>query len=126
NGGTLSIGLTSAGALMAGGTITNAIVTTTGGTGLRFSSGTLDGVTLRGTLDLSANSSNVRIFNGLTLQTETGLSPGVANVTGSSSDLVFQGTQTFNNATINLGSASTAGNLGNDGAGTLTLGPNVL
>jgi hypothetical protein len=49
----------------------------------------------------------------------------VANVTGANAILAFQGTQSFNNATINLGSATTAGNLNNEGAGTLTLGPGV-
>ena len=127
NGGTLTLGSATTGALVSGGTITNAQVSTTGGTGLRFTSASniLDGVTLRGTLDLSSSNARARIFNGLTLLTEAGTSPGVANVTGSGADLLFQGTQTFNNATINLGSATTAGNLGNDGTSTLTLGSGV-
>ena len=121
NGGTLQ----SSGALTVQGsaTISNATVTTTGGVGLSVvGTATLDGVTLRGTLDLSGASSIARIFTGLTLLTEAGGAPGVANVTGSNALLAFQGTQSFDNATINLGSATTAGNLNNEGAGTLTLG----
>ena len=102
------------------------------GSGLVFSGGTLNGVTYDGTLDLSPNSSSVIITNGLTATGASGTGPGTVNLTGISDYVYFEGTQTFDKATINLGSSTGYDDAiyqyDNTGAGneTLTLGPNLI
>jgi hypothetical protein len=84
-----------------------------------------------GTLNLSANSSSVYIANGLTATGLNGSGPGTINLTAISDSIYFEGNQSFDNATINLGSASgyndTIGNddVNNSGS-VLTLGPNII
>ena len=119
---------------LSGGTISGGTIQQTGSNGLQFtsSSGTLDGVTVRGTLDLSGTSNRVRVINGLTLLTQAGAAPGAVNLTGNSSILTFDGaaaswTQTFDNATLTMGTA--AGNQGNvtvERGGNLTLGAGAV
>ena len=104
-----------------GGTIQGGTVQENAANALRFTgsnSNTLDGVTVRGVLsvgDATNTSGRVRISNGLTVLTEAGGSPGVINVgtvAGATSAVIgFTGTQSFNNATINLGNTPQAGNL---------------
>jgi hypothetical protein len=93
------------------------------------SSGTLSGVTYDGTLDLSREETSVHLTNGTVVNNASGTGAGTINDTGEYSYLYFDNTQTFNNATINLGSASGMSVLEEDdltGAGTvLTLGSGV-
>ena len=96
-----------------------------------FSGGTLSGVTYDGTLNLSANSSYVYIATSLTATGVNGTGAGTVNLTGTSDDIYFEGNQTFDNATINLGSASGyADYIDNDDTNNtgsvLTLGPNLI
>ena len=80
---------------------------------------------LHGDLNLNNGSSNlVQIRNGLTLRNEANTGNGVANV-ANSGFLAFVGTQTFNNATVNL-SANGGLTVEQSGATTLTLGSGVL
>ena len=76
------------------------------GSGVKFQGGTLSGVIYDGTLDLSANSSSVYIANSLTANNLAGAEPGTINLTGYGDSIYFEGNQTFNNATINLGNTS--------------------
>jgi hypothetical protein len=147
NGGTIYIDgtLTNTGATLnlgVGASLPNAVLasdgTIVGGTivdqGARvvFSGGTLNGVRYDGTLDLSPNASNVYIANGLTATELNGTAPGLVNLTGKNGAINFEGTQTFDNATVTLGGAA-----GQDdalyqedsvGAGyqVLTLGTNLV
>jgi fibronectin-binding autotransporter adhesin len=100
--------------------------------GLVFSSfgGTLSGVTYDGALDLSEQGASVNIAGDTVVNNAAGTGAGTIDDTGDSSRLYFDNTQTFNNATINLGGASgDTSYLEEDdttGAGTvLTLGSNV-
>ena len=117
-----------------GGQLVGGTVQESGANGLIFTSsgGTLDGVTVRGAMtvgDAVNTSGFVRISNGLTLLTEAGGSPGVMNVgtvAGATGAVVgFTGTQSFDNATINLGNATQSASLSLDAGGTLTLGANA-
>ena len=91
---------------------------------LNVSSGTLDGVTLNGDINVG-NSSTVDIKDGLTLSN--------SNVTlGNSSSMYFQGTQTLGGTgQIVFGGGSSTGQVYAQGgnsvatAATLTIGPNV-
>ena len=111
-------------------TLTGGTVQYGDGEGLNFqnsNSNILDGVTINGDVDLSASAARFRVFNGLTLNTEGGGSPGSLTLSGSNSVISFQGTQTLDNVDV-LFDATTAGGktLSADAAGTvLTLGPNV-
>ncbi len=99
-GSTLDItsGSTLDGARLAG-TIIGGTIKLDGGT-IDYAGGTLDGVTLAGPLDLSANDSRVSIENGITF---TGTAPEQIIDTGSDSRLSFDVGQTFNNVDISLG-----------------------
>ena len=112
-----------------GGTISGGTIKSTAGT-LTLSSGTLSGVTYDGTLDLSGANTNVDIANGTVVNNAAGTGAGTINDTGQSSFLFFDNTQTFNNATINLGNATGYSSFlyefDTTGAGTvLTLGSKV-
>ena len=111
-----------------GGTISGGTIQQTGSNGLRFSNSTtnaLDGVTLLGDLNLNVGFfDRVQIRNGLTLRNEANTGNGVANV-ANNNFLSFVGTQTFNNATVNL-SGGGALTVEQSGATTLTLGSGVL
>jgi hypothetical protein len=129
-GGTLNRSSGLGQAVLSGGSIQGGTVTSAG---LAFSSsgGTLSGVTFDGPLSLTAGYNDyVYLASGTTVVGSSGSGPGTINDTGEASQLFFDNTQTFNNATINLG--STSGNSSylyeNDttGAGTvLTLGSGV-
>ena len=132
-GSTLTVGLGAAlgkVVLASGGTIVGGTIVDQG-SGVLFQSGTLSGVTYDGTMDLSPNNSTVYIANGLTANNQAGAAPGTINLTGVSDSIYFEGNQTFNNATINLG--STLGyydniyNYDTNNTGSvLTLGLNVI
>ena len=101
------------------------------GSGLTFSGGTLSGVTYDGTLNLSANSSSVYVATSLTATGANGTGAGTVNLTGTSDDIYFEGNQTFDNATINLGSATGYSDYidnddTNNTGSVLTLGPNLI
>ena len=101
------------------------------GSGLTFSGGTLSGVTYDGTLNLSANSSSVYVATSLTATGVNGTGAGTVNLTGTSDDIYFEGNQTFDNATINLGSATGYSDYidnddTNNTGSVLTLGPNLV
>jgi hypothetical protein len=89
----------------------------------------LKGVTFDGTLDLSESDASVSIAKGTTVNNAAGTGAGTINDTGQYSCIYFENTQTFNNATINLGATAGYNYLNEDdltGAGTvLTLGSNV-
>ena len=72
-----------------------------GGAGLSFQGGTLDGVTYDGILNLGTQSSSVYVAGGLTVTGSGGAGPGVIDL-GQYDSLVFDDTQTLDNATIML------------------------
>jgi hypothetical protein len=124
----------SAGTLSLAGTIIGGTIKQTGGT-IVFShtspdwTGTLDGVTVQGTLDLSANQAAINIEDGLSVTGAYGAAQGTVNMRGSGSTLNFYGTQTFNDATIDIGGTGYSSYLNawdeNGAPATLTLGPSV-
>ena len=129
NSGQTLNGSASFGALaLYGGTISGGTVASAG-VSFTNSGGTLSGVTFDGPLDLTASGASVALASGTTVVGSSGSGPGTINDTGEVAELHFDNTQTFNNATINLGGADTYSYLEeNDstGAGTvLTLGSNV-
>lgn len=86
-----------------GGTLTGA------GDGLLYGAGaTFDGVTYRGTLDLSRPFASLTIADGLALYGGPGATAGTVKLTGAGSALLFAGSQTFDNATVLIGNAGTA------------------
>src|SRR5208282_1995170 len=113
--------------LVSSGTIENGTIADPG-SGLAFTGGTLSGVTYDGTMNLSASSSYVYVTNGLTMFGVGGTGAGTINLTGESSSLYAEGTETLNNATLNIGNNSSYDYLYNDdsaGAATLTLAANL-
>ena len=85
-------------------------------------------MTYDGTLNLSGSSDYVSLANGTVVNNAAGTGAGTINDTGAGSEVYFDNTQTFNNATINLGShdGSYLDEYDLTGAGTvLTLGSNV-
>ncbi len=125
SGSALGTVVLASGGMIVGGTIVDQ------GSGVEFQSGTLSGVTYDGTLNLSPNNSTVYIATSLTANNSAGTGPGTINLTGVSDTISFEGTQTFNNATINLGNTSGYYDYiynydTNNTGSVLTLGPNVI
>ena len=58
-------------------------------------------------MNLSSTSSSVIVANGLTMAGVGGTGAGTINLTGQSSMLYAEGTETLNNATLNIGNNST-------------------
>ena len=114
--------------LDSGGTLSGGTTKVAGGT-FACDGGTLSGVTYDGRLDLSeTDASRVSLANGTVVNNAAGTGAGTISDTGYDSCLYFDNTQTFNNATINLGNTSIQLFLRiySTGAGTvLTLGSNV-
>jgi hypothetical protein len=114
--------------LDSGGRLSGGTTNLTGGT-FACDGGTLSGVTYDGTLDLSGSGASIHLARGTVVNNAAGAGAGTINDTGDGSSLSFDNTQTFNNATINLGNTSGYSYLNeNDttGAGTvLTLGVSV-
>lgn len=114
------------------GTIRNGTIQSTVGGLAPSGSGTLDGVTLQGTLDMSATQASLSIVNGITLTGTGGSGPGVINLTGTGSVLNAKGAQTLDNGTINLGTSGNgtailyASDLQGKGTTVVTLGPNLV
>ena len=94
---------------LGGGTIRGGIIDDASG-GMRFNGGVLDGVEYHGTLDVrdeNGNYGSLTIRNGITLRDADGISPGLMTLSGAYYNQVrFEGTQTFDNATIKLGDLS--------------------
>lgn len=87
--------------------------------------GTLSGVTYQGTLDLSETAAAVTLAGVTTLQGTGGTGAATVNLTGAGAQLYQSGSGTLNNATLNIGNATTADTLSVldvAGAGILTLG----
>jgi fibronectin-binding autotransporter adhesin len=132
SGGTLSIGAGSAwGRLALTGEISGGVIADSGG-GLNAAGGaTLNDVTYQGVLDLSRPFQQLAVTGGISVTGSGGSGAGTILLTGADSRLLAESTETIDNATIYLGSATqtyygqhvnppelavTAGN-------TLTLGP---
>ncbi len=119
-GATLVVSPGSALTLIASGSITNGTIQDTG-SGLISFGGTLDGVTYQGLLDLSANSSLLYVKDGFT----GGAGGATISLTGGGSELRAEGSETIDNAIINIGNNdgnwSGLENYDLSGAGTLTL-----
>ena len=112
--------------LVNGGTVSGGTLQATGGS-FAWNGGTLSGVTYDGTMNLSASSSYVYVTNGLTMAGVGGTGTGTIDLTGQSAQLYAEGTETLNNATVNIGSNSTdyIYNYDNSAAAVLTLGPTL-
>jgi hypothetical protein len=97
-GTTLKVGTgTGLGTLTLSGTIMNGTIASTG-FGLAAAGGILDGVIYQGELDLG----NLDVKDGFT----GGVGGATINMMGAGSTLYAQGTQTFDNATLNIGNNS--------------------
>ena len=138
NFGTLSLefagisvgGTTTPGQLRDNGLIANGVIADAGG-GMVFygGPGSLQNVTYQGLLNLAPAASDLTVLDDLTLTGASGTGPGTANVLGAGSRIAFQGSQTFDNATLNFGSNAKTDVLAvTDPTGTgaaLTLGANL-
>lgn len=122
--------------VLQGGTLRGGVVQLASGA-LRLTAGgsayaplpsTLDGVTLQGTLDLSAaagstpGSNQVLFRNGLILQGATYLLPGTVLLTGAGQSLMAADGETLDNAVISLGNAAVAATLGAASGAALAIG----
>ena len=112
-----------------GGTLSGGATELEGGT-FACDGGTLSGVTFDGALDLSETDDLVYLASGTVVNGAAGAGAGTINDTGDDSYLYFDNTQTFNNATINLGAASEGLSFLKEydttgGRAVLTLGSNV-
>jgi hypothetical protein len=101
-GGTLS---QTGGTLTLEGKISGGTIDSTAGT-LNFLNGTLSGVTFDGPLNLTSEQQAVHLANGTAVVGSSGSGPGVINVTGYEDSVEFDNTETFSNATINLGNGN--------------------
>jgi hypothetical protein len=102
-GNVLSVGAgTGLGAIaLDGGTITGGTIADSGG-GLSFTDATLNGVTYQGAIDLGAADSQLTVDNGIAVTGAGGAGAGTINLTGADSVMAFVGSQTLDNATVNL------------------------
>jgi hypothetical protein len=106
------------GGAIVGGTIIDS------GSHLSCNGGTLDGVTYQGQLNLTAGGQSVTIVNGITLSGAGGT--GQANVNTTNATITFQGTQTFDNASVSLANSSIAVTDPSGSGAVLTIGANTL
>jgi hypothetical protein len=119
-GATLVLGSGSAfGAVSLSGTITGGTIADSGG-GMVTDFGTLDGVTYQGVLDLSAANAVLYTLGNMGFEGPGGSGAGSIDLTGDGAALIYSGTGTINNVTIDIGSLD-GSYLDGDG-GTLTLG----
>jgi hypothetical protein len=88
--------------LQSGGIITGGTIKDNG-SGVVFSSGTLNGVIYDGTLAISANYQSFAVTGGLTLKTLAGTAAGAVDFTGYGDALYVEDSETLDNATITLG-----------------------
>ena len=80
-------------------------------------------MTIDGTLDLSNGGTTTVTDKGLILKGVGGVGPGLADVQGA--QLLFQGTQTLDNATIAIGDGAVYADDTDGGGAVLTLGANL-
>ena len=99
--------------LISGGTVSGGTIVDTSGNGFAFGGGTLSGVTYQGPLELVNPDDRLTIANGLTTT--------VIDLIGDAATLDLAATQTLDNVTLNIGSAS-GDVLSADQGGTVTLG----
>ncbi len=90
-----------------GGTISGGVATSAG---VFFAADaaadTLSGVKFKGPLDVATAGVNVAASNGTTFVGSSGSGPGLIDLSGQSDGFSFDGTQTFDDATLELGAAS--------------------
>ena len=101
-----------------------------GANGGQLQGATLDGVTYQGNLNLGGQFSGLTVTNGLSVVTAQGKEPGKVFITGAGAALMFDGSQTFDNAVVHLGGGGLSGDslvvLASKGhENTLTLGANL-
>ncbi len=109
--GTFSLG---SGSTLSGGTVS------LGSSGVfAAAGGTLNGVTYQGVLDLSAGNALLYAAGGLTVKSAGGGS-GTIDLTGDQAALIYTGTATLDNVTVDIGSVN--GSYLDGESGTLTLG----
>ncbi len=113
-----------AGGLIASATIDPYASSSTKSASILYNGGTLSGITLWGTLNLSSGTANVTIANGITLDSNTGSAGGAINLTGADAVLDVAGVTTLNAVSITMGGAVAATLMATDvgGAGILTFG----
>ena len=124
-GTTLAFNATTGSWQLAGGTITGGTVTETGGAKLiaASSGGTLDGVTLNGDLDLTAQSATLTVKHGLVLNGTATI--GGNGVTGFN-QMIFTGTQTLSgNGAVVFGDAAYTALILSQSDTTLTIGAGI-
>lgn len=88
-----------------------------------YSRGTLESVTLNGSLDITGDYASATIRRGLRVNDADGFSPGTINITGSNTSLYFSENLTLDNANIQLG--NTTRSLISGSASKLKLGENL-
>ena len=94
------------------------------GSHLSCGGGTLNGVTYQGQLNLTAGGQSVTIVNGITLSGVGGT--GQANINTNNATINFQGTQSFNNASVSLANSSINVTDPSGTGATLTIGVNTV
>ncbi len=130
NGGTLTLGTTLTANFgtvdLYGGVIAGGTLSATGGKFLW--DGTVEGVTVDGTIDLSGV--NARLFvtgGGLVDKGAHGTGAGTILLTGGDSELGVEASETLDNATLDIGNGAFLLVVSTASAGaTLTLGPNLV
>jgi hypothetical protein len=126
NTGTLSVGTGSAlGAVNLSGTINGGSIADAGG-GIVADDGTLNGVTYQGALGLTSASALLCTEGAMNFEAQGGSGSGTINLTGDSAALIYLGTGTINNVTINIGNAGGSYLDGNGGTLTLESGTNLV
>jgi hypothetical protein len=125
-GGTLDIapGTANSNVLLTG-TLADGTLQMAGGL-FAVSNGTLDGITVRGLLDLSPYASVTYVEGGLTVQTATGGNPGTIALTGQSSQLIFLDSETLDNVNITFGNTGYYSFLSTQNGAVLTLGSHAV
>lgn len=132
SGATLNIGQGQAlaGLTMLGGTIKGGTIQSDNTSSNLFvrdnSGGTLDGVTLNGSLDVTGATASATITGGLTVHDVAGSGPGTINVTGTNASINLGTGVVLDNATLNLDSADSLGQASVNAADpTLNLGTHL-
>ena len=111
-------------------TINGGTITDTTGAGIIGSGGTFDGVTIQGPLNIATAGGRLVFVDGLNASGTNGTGLGTINLTqGGDANVDFQGSQTIDNATINLNGTDSANPLTEirvgGSASVLTLGVNL-
>ena len=111
-------------------TINGGTITDTTGAGIIGSGGTFDGVTIQGPLNIATAGGRLVFVDGLNASGTNGTGLGTINLTqGGDAHVDFQGSQTIDNATINLNGTDSSNPLTEirvgGSASVLTLGVNL-